>query len=655
MSRRRTLTTFFMLSAAGVAAVAAWASALYVERSSVDAVARALSVEGNAWAELHADGLQLIVAGTAPSEPARLRALSRAGRIVDPARLVDAMEVAADEPLGPARYGLEILRNESGVSVIGLVPETMNPAVLERGLSGYLDVTNMVETANRAVPANWGMSVEYGFEALRQLPKAKISVSAGRVKVTAIAESDAERRRLESRLARAAPEGLDLVLEIASPRPVITPFTLRFVREVGNARFEACAVDSFVALSRVQAAAKGAGFEGQAGCVIGLGVPSASWGGAVAQAIGALTQLGEGSVTFSDADVTLVVTELQDDADFEQIIADLDASLPDIYSLSAVRPDPVVIDGTGEGEGTPEFVATRSPEGQVQLRGRLRDELQQAAVASYGRALFGSASTYIATREDPDLPAGWPTRVLAGLDALSRLENGVVVVQPEVVDLKGQTGNKLARADISRILSEKLGEAADFRIDVTYVEELDPTLNIPTPEECIERLNAVQDGGKLSFAPGEAVLEEASARALGDVVGVLRDCSRVVVEVGGHTDSQGREEMNAELSRQRAEAVRIALIERGVPSDQLVSAGYGEAQPIATNDTEAGREANRRIAFTLAGRRAKDAPAARQTLDEVVDEIASELEAEASADDDSADGPVSETETGPETETGEDG
>lgn len=655
MSRRRTLTAFFMLSAAGLAAVTAWASALYVERNSVEAVSRALQVEGHGWATLHADGLQLVMAGTAPSEPARLRALNRAGRIVDPGRLVDAMEVIQDEPLGPARYGLEILRNDSGISVIGLVPEATGPAALDRGLSGYVDVTNMVDTSTRSVPAGWGAALDFGFEALRQLPQAKISVSAGRVEVTAIADSADERRRLEARLARAVPDEVELELDIASPRPVITPFTLRFVREAGGARFEACAVDSAVAQRRVQAAAQQAGFTGTAGCVVGLGVPSASWGGAVAQAIGALGQLGSGSVTFSDADVTLIVTELQDGVDFDRVVADLDAALPEIYSLSAVRPDPVVIDGTGEGEGTPEFVATRSPEGQVQLRGRLRDEMQQAAVASYGRALFGSAETYIATRQDGDLPAGWPTRVLAGLDALSRLESGVVVVQPEVVDLRGQTGNRRARAEISRILSEKLGEAADYRIDVTYVEELDPTLNIPTPEECIDRLNAVQDGGKLSFAPGEAVLEEESARALGDVVTVLRTCDRVIVEVGGHTDSQGREEMNAELSSQRADAVRLALIERGIPPDQLVAAGYGETQPIASNDTEEGREANRRIAFTLAGRRARDAAAAQVTLDQVVEEIADELGEELGEDEDAL-GPIGEEDVTDETsENGEDG
>ena len=603
MPSRRILTPLALLAAAGAAVAAAWVGAGVVERHSVAAVTRALAVEGAPWAGVQADGLQLILTGEAPSEPARLRAVSRAGRVVDPSRVVDAMAVAAVDPPAPPRYAVEILRNDRGISLIGLVPAEGGRTALERGLAGFVDVTDMVETADRAVPPMWNETMAFALEALESLPQAKVSATAGHVEITAIADSDAARRSLETQLSRAVPDGITLALDIQAPRPVIAPFTTRFVLRDGRARFEACAVDGADALRRVQAAAAAAGLDGRADCRVALGVPSATWGAAVAEGIGAVARLGGGSVTFSDADVTLVGAEDVDPAAFDTAAAELEAALPDIYTLSAVRPEPVVIDGTGDGGGTPEFVATRSPEGQVQLRGRLRDDAQARAVGSYGRALFGTASTYVATREDPDLPAGWSGRVLAALEALSRLHAGAVVVQPDVLDLRGTTGNPDAEAEISRLLSDKLGGRADYRIEVRYDEMLDPTLNIPTPEECVDRLNAVQDGGKLSFAPGEAVITADSAGVLGDLVAVLRDCDRIVAEVGGHTDSQGREEMNAALSQERADAVRLALIERGVSPGQLVARGYGEAEPIADNGTEAGREANRRIAFTLAGGR----------------------------------------------------
>ena len=71
------------------------------------------------------------------------------------------------------------------------------------------------------------------------------------------------------------------------------------------------------------------------------------------------------------------------------------------------------------------------------------------------------------------------------------------------------------------------------------------------------------------------------------------------MEIGGHTDSQGREEMNLQLSQSRADAVLNALLARRILTSNLTAKGYGEATPISDNGTEEGREANRRIEFKL--------------------------------------------------------
>jgi OOP family OmpA-OmpF porin len=71
------------------------------------------------------------------------------------------------------------------------------------------------------------------------------------------------------------------------------------------------------------------------------------------------------------------------------------------------------------------------------------------------------------------------------------------------------------------------------------------------------------------------------------------------MEIGGHTDSQGRESMNERLSQQRADAVLNAIMARRVLTSNLSAKGYGESRPIADNGTEDGREANRRIEFRL--------------------------------------------------------
>ena len=70
-------------------------------------------------------------------------------------------------------------------------------------------------------------------------------------------------------------------------------------------------------------------------------------------------------------------------------------------------------------------------------------------------------------------------------------------------------------------------------------------------------------------------------------------------KIQGHTDSVGNEEANLRLSGKRAEAVRAYLISKGIDANSLTAEGFGSSQPIAPNDTKAGREANRRVVFEI--------------------------------------------------------
>ena len=89
---------------------------------------------------------------------------------------------------------------------------------------------------------------------------------------------------------------------------------------------------------------------------------------------------------------------------------------------------------------------------------------------------------------------------------------------------------------------------------------------------------------------------------------ILQSVSRALLdqpglnfEIAGHTDSVGSDTYNLNLSRARAEAVRSYLVSAGIASNRAVARGYGESEPVASNDTEAGRAQNRRVELGVLG------------------------------------------------------
>ncbi|MGY6632761.1 MAG: OmpA family protein [Alkalilacustris sp.] len=598
---RRTGVALGAFAVAGGVALggAVWAVGA-LEGAAERSITQRLGAAGFDWVSVAADGLTVTLSGTADSEAQRFRALSLAAETVDSARLIDAMEVEDPDALAPPRFSLEILRNDDGVSLIGLVPAAPGSGPIRariRALTGTGTITDMLETADHPAPEGWEAAVAFGLDALAALERSKISVAADRVAVTATADSRDAQRRLEAQLAGSVPAGIALALDISAPRPVITPFALRFVMDARGARFDSCAADTEDARARILAAGVAAGASGQIGCTLGLGVPSPEWARAVETGLGALAELGAGTLTFADADVALNVPHTVDEEAFDAAAGRLQAALPEVFSLTAKRlPAPV--------EETPQqqqarFTATLDDNGQVLLRGPVGDGAARDAVQGLARARFGTGAVQSALRLDADMAEGWPRRVMAGLEALAGLHDGRVEVDTDGLRVTGRTGDPEAPEVVARLLADKLGTGAAFDVAIRYDETLDPVAMAPTPERCIAQVQEILAEEKITFRPGAARIEGAAAETLDAIADVLRDCGALPLEIAGHTDSQGRAEMNLALSQRRAEAVREGLAGRRVLVAETVAVGYGSTRPIADNATAAGREANRRIEIAL--------------------------------------------------------
>ena len=117
--------------------------------------------------------------------------------------------------------------------------------------------------------------------------------------------------------------------------------------------------------------------------------------------------------------------------------------------------------------------------------------------------------------------------------------------------------------------------------------------NIVVHQDRIELLQ------KIYFAYDLSTIEAVSYPVLDEVVTAMKADSARTLEIQGHTDGSGSDAYNLSLSDRRAEAVLNYLVAHGVPKERMTSKGFGEAQPLESNATVAGRETNRRVEFLL--------------------------------------------------------
>ena len=126
--------------------------------------------------------------------------------------------------------------------------------------------------------------------------------------------------------------------------------------------------------------------------------------------------------------------------------------------------------------------------------------------------------------------------------------------------------------------------------------------------ECDAQTLNVFERGKIGFLSSSARFDATSTSTVNALAAVALACvdAGLSLEVGGHTDSTGSVLANEVLSANRANTVRTALSERGVPAEAITAFGYGQSEPIADNETAEGRAANRRTDITWSAVGAED-------------------------------------------------
>ncbi len=120
--------------------------------------------------------------------------------------------------------------------------------------------------------------------------------------------------------------------------------------------------------------------------------------------------------------------------------------------------------------------------------------------------------------------------------------------------------------------------------------------------------------GDVLFDTGAATLKPGAATTIDRLAQFMRDYPERAVRIEGHTDAAGSDDTNQALSERRAQAVREALVARGLDAARIATLGLGEARPIAGNDTPGGRQQNRRVEIVVSDAQGAFADDGRRTL-----------------------------------------
>lgn len=171
------------------------------------------------------------------------------------------------------------------------------------------------------------------------------------------------------------------------------------------------------------------------------------------------------------------------------------------------------------------------------------------------------------------------------------------------------------RKTAEQVVEQSTAERSQMRLDVRTSQLEEASAEIARQKKELQELSAKESDrgmvitlGDVLFRTNKATLEPGGMRNVQKLAEFLDQYPQYKALVEGHTDSIGSEALNQELSERRANAVKSALIDMGISPGRVTTRGYGEAYPVASNNTTAGRQQNRRVEIILSDKEGVIAP-----------------------------------------------
>ncbi|MEP9347338.1 OmpA family protein [Xanthobacter sp. KR7-225] len=480
-------------------------------------------------------------------------------------------------------------RDPAGVRLSGYVPSEDARAEALRALRGLLpgvDIRDETRLADGAPATDlWLRAVRLAGRALAAVPGGRVGLADSTISIEASAPDFAAYDALTA-IRRAPPEGFQITRFAVEP-PRVAPFAWKLARAPERVVLTGYAPSDEARRLLVDAARgalPGVGVVDEMRLASGGPSPEA-WATASSFAVAQLAKLRVGAAQVTGARV-LLAGEALDSASYgtlHQAAAQPPAGLA--VDAGAVRPPAI----------SPYVFAVRREGDALTLSGFYPDEAaHQALRATLERDFLKEKLTDVSAIGG-GAPKGFLDAAQAGLSQLARLGTGEMRLSDTQMRLSGTVLRPGADAEIAGELARRL--QAPFTTEVAL--EAAPPGAPATAPECQKSVNDLLVRATILFDSGSPRIDRRSLGLLDRLAFSLARCPGTIVEITGHTDSDGAAAANQLLSEMRAEAVVGYLADAGIARGRLSGAGYGTARPVAPNDTEAGKALNRRIEITV--------------------------------------------------------
>ncbi|MFK8068652.1 MAG: OmpA family protein [Gammaproteobacteria bacterium] len=239
--------------------------------------------------------------------------------------------------------------------------------------------------------------------------------------------------------------------------------------------------------------------------------------------------------------------------------------------------------------------------GKLVFKGHVPDQSARVWLTDFANETYGKDKVKDLMKIARGNAKSWYSTAETALNKLALLEKGKAILRDSELLISGQASSTKVKAKI-----EQASNSDNSDVVISYnilTPDSKITISNTTTKICQEKFNDLLKNKQILFDVGKADIKLESFVLLDQLAYVaVKECPKTKVEIAGHTDDQGNESYNQQLSELRAKSVVKYLQTKGVASNNFQAVGYGELQPIADNSTQKGMTKNRRIEFNVQGK-----------------------------------------------------